>query len=350
MHTPVNGVETRKTQARAALSALGALSRALGLSIVLALPTALAAAPAAAEGRATDPAAKDIDGLWIPAFSIASGVTFQQQEASVESRDVTNDVQLRDPDDGRDWAVTPYLGIDLELSSPVVASIPGNPRFFVNAELLPSFGASLDIAREGDPKGFDPPDGNLAPPECPFGFGCFDQEAVAGVGSRTTAQVDTLSYAAHAGVSFPLELYGRQLHVKPSIGWYRYSVKVDGRVLSALKPSSVVPDVRYITLEDKDDITLDGIGPGLELELDVGRFGPLAPSLYIEGHAYRIFTDRKVKLSASSGLLSCPPPPDSTGFCGSLLPPAEYQAKWSFKADPWIYRGGVGMRFRWIGF
>ncbi len=364
MHTPVNGVATRKAPARTALSAwappywslLGRLAALVLLVSLLSTPATAEGPPAGpSEAPAGAPTEKQIEDQWLPAFAIASGITFQRQQASVQSRDVTNDTELRPYDDGRDWEISPYLGISLELASPVVRSIPGGPRFFVNAELLPTFGAALDLAKEGDPKGFLLPETEPVPPsmQCPFGINCFDQNSIAGVGSRTTAQVQPLVFASHAGVSIPFELYGRRLYVKPSFGWIRYTMKVDGRVLSALKPSLQpgdiqVPDIRFITLENEEKQSFDAIGPGLELELDVGRFGPLAPSLYIEGHGYRLLGDRTMKFSDSSGLLQCGP--GSSFACPVVLPPAEYDARWSFKADPWIYRGGIGMRFRWIGY
>ena len=29
--------------------------------------------------------------------------------------------------------------------------------------------------------------------------------------------------------------------------------------------------------------------------------------------------------------------------------PTDYSADWSFKVKPWLYRMGVGLRFRWTG-
>jgi hypothetical protein len=330
MHTPVNGVSANRLLSGAAGCAL----------LLLAL---------SASGQELGPE-ENLDDRWIPALAIASGIAFQQQEARVESFDVTNDEPLQPADNGRDWAVTPYVGVNLELLSPVVDSLPGKPRFFVNAEFLPSFGASLDIAKKGNPKGFEIPFGDFPQgPECPFGFGCYSEAQVGGTGSKTTVEVKVPTFAVHAGISFPVELFGRQLYVKPSFGWFRYRVHVDGRVLRAIKPEEIIPDVRFVELEDGGNTNLNAIGPGLELELDVGRRGPVAPSLYFEGHAYRLLGDRKTDLSDSDSQ-QCEPGPGTTAFCPALLPPATYEANWRFKAKPWIYRIGMGMRFRWIGF
>ena len=69
-----------------------------------------------------------------------------------------------------------------------------------------------------------------------------------------------------------------------------------------------------------------------------------------------------MKFSAS-GSESCPSPPlaitpddfasqavlDFICVAQYGVAPADYSADWSFKVNPWLYRMGVGLRFRWTG-
>lgn len=330
MHTLVNGMPARRTSGWAALCVL-----------VLVSAAASADTPEPGEGHGE---------LWVPSFAITSGVFFQQQSASVDSTDLTNDEPLLDPDNGRLWAVTAFLGLNLELLTPAL-DLPGKPRFFVNGEVLPSYGFSLDIAKDGNPTGIDRPLG-IEPNDpnvnnCPFEFGCYAEAEVNGTGSKTTAQILWPAFAAHVGVSVPVELFGRQLHVKPSFGWLTQRIEMDGRALRAIKPVRSLPDVREVTLQAGKTRSFHAVGPGVEIELDMGRKGPVWPSLYLEGHGYRVISDRTTRFRDEESLSGCL---DATFFCDQLLPPATYEANWKVEQKAWIYRAGVGFRFRWVGY
>jgi hypothetical protein len=176
----------------------------------------------------------------------------------------------------------------------------------------------------------------------------YTEEAIGGKGSRTTSQFDTLAWTADVGVAIPFKLAGRRILVKPSAGWTQFGMDVDGRVVAAIKddhipgtpnpPNFFGPNIREVFLKDKDSQRFDAIGPGLEIELDAGRHGPIAVAVYVSGHGYRILGDRDVKLS------------DEQFFDGSDGQPADtYRANWSFQTDKWIYRAGIGVRFHWLG-
>ncbi len=307
-----------------------------------------ASAQAVEPGGAVRAAGED---RWVPALGLTSGVTFQQQDASVSSRNVTTGAPLRPPDSDSEWAVSPYVGGGLQLMTPTLP-LPGRPRFFAGGEILPTFAASRDIAKEGDPSALKLPfidqdgDGQTDPEE-------FPESAIGGVGSRTTAEIKTLVWGASAGIAFPFEVRGRHLRVKPSVGWIRYKIDIDGQVVSTAKevpptpnpspdPMNPVPpfdpDIREINLSGSDSLTLDGIGPGLEVEMDAFRWGEFGVSLYLDSHAYRVLGKRSVGFSTAQSYPQL-----------GVLPPATYSANWSFEADPWMYRAGVGVRFHWVG-
>ena len=341
MHAQVNGVLARRALAIAALCALFS---------VLWAPLAGAQDLSEIEEK---PELR-LDDQWIPSFAIVSGVTWQEQKAEVESADLGSGTALRDPDTGKKDQVTPYVGINIELMTPAVE--PGEPRLFANFEFLPQFGVALDIASEGNPKEIIRPagilntgdcSGGLTSPlcVCPFGFGCYDEAEIQGLGSKTTAEVKIPTYAAAIGAAFPFELFGRRVNVKPSIGWFRYRVKVDGKVLDAIKPEPKLPDVREIRLRGGKTRDFDAIGPGIEIEMEVQRQGPIEPTLFFDAHAYRVIGDRRVDFSRTEAISGC----DEQSVFGCGIPDSTYTADWRWKADPWLYRFGIGLRFRWIG-
>ena len=96
--------------------------------------------------------------------------------------------------------------------------------------------------------------------------------------------------------------------------------------------------------------------------MEVTQAGPIQTSLFFDAHGYRVLGDRTVKLSASTSA-SCPHPaipsappgyagdPTFPAICALTygVNPSDYSAEWSFEVDPWLYRMGVGLRFRWTG-
>ena len=92
--------------------------------------------------------------------------------------------------------------------------------------------------------------------------------------------------------------------------------------------------------------------------MDAGRFGPIGASLFVGGAAYRLLGDRTIKFSATSGIVAAgnrseqlkPSGQPWPRLFGRRLPEDTYTADWSFEADPWLFRVGVGLRFSWLGF
>jgi hypothetical protein len=105
----------------------------------------------------------------------------------------------------------------------------------------------------------------------------------------------------------------------------------------------VTPAVYLPTIElaSEDTLTTYGIGPGLELEMDAARAGPFVLSVFLGGQAYRMLGDRDVNLM-DSAMVDVPDQNPNT--------PAtqEVSAKWDFHKHAWSYRGGLGLRFRWL--
>lgn len=278
-----------------------------------------------------------------------------------------------------DWAISPYVGADLQLMTPAIGPIPGRPRLFVRGEMQFLFPPARDIAKEGDPSSISLP-GEIT-----------EYQNVAaitlnGQGSRTTSEFQMLVWGAGAGIAFPFQFRGRWLWVKPSVGWTRFAIDVDGLVVAGLKddrlpdpgdprcdprfcpnPYPFIDDadlfganLREVTLSGDESRTFDGVGPGLEVEMDVGHYGPIGISLFAGGSAYRVFGDRSIHFSDSvefpdpvqptwDGPYWSPPPEGADNPEPLSLPADTYTARWSHEVDPWLFRAMVGVRFSWLG-
>jgi hypothetical protein len=298
----------------------------------------------------------------VPSLAPIFGTTIQRWEGGVESQICRGctfpspmSQALRPAASGDDRDVTPFIGGNLELMTPELP-IPTRPRLFVGGEIAATFGVDRTIAQEADPVGLSSP----FPPGTPNQP--FSEDTLLGQGSETIATLGSPFYSAYAGVAFPFQLYGRQLRIRPAFAWMHYTVDVEGTVLDAEcldqpppRPQGIPPNLcntvvsqgvvvegilREIQLEGSDTGSFDGIGPGLDIEMDTGVFGPLGTSIFLGGRAYRILGDRKIEVEGSQSF------PDQ----GPGLPMSETGARWSFEADPWMYRVFVGLRVQWLGF
>lgn len=318
-----------------------AVNRFVLFCAVLALPALLEVSPARAEGSGQQGADR-----FVPSLLVKSGVTGQVWDATLRSEvcrgcTLPNPAQqpLRSSESGDDFDVSPFVGGMLELTTPEL-SILGSPRFFVGGEFAGSFGVDRRVAREGDPSTISSP----LPEGSPTGY---DENAALGQGSETIARMGDYIYGAHAGVAIPFELMGRALRVRATVGWLRYEVDVDGIVTDAectprITTTECNPDAggftRSVTLTGSTTEEFDGIGPGLDIEMDTGRFGPVGSSILLGVQAYRMIGDTDVEFSSPVVSVS-----DSLGN-------DQNQAHFGFEADEWMYRLGVGIRFSWLGF
>lgn len=320
--------------------AVGAAAAAIHLAL-------LPAPSLGAEESARDAAERRGADRWIPSFALISGVTVQEWSGSNASSicrgctfpDPTEE-PLRDPQFGSDRDVTPYVGGSVELMTPELP-LPLSPRLFVGGEMAAAFGFERSVANEGDP--------NVPRSPLPEGSDFFfSEDRALGQGTDTVAEFESQLYGAHVGVAFPFELFGRQMRVKPSFAWLRYDIHLEGLVVDAEcleffqntrcnTTSQGIGFLRSIRLSAEDDKTLDGIGPGVDLEMDTGRFGPFGTSLFLGGRVYKLLGDRTVGFEAPVESFD-----DAVGV-------DEARAEFSFEVDEWMYRVGLGLRLHWVG-
>jgi hypothetical protein len=338
------------------------LFRIIGAIVVLGalFPIASLASEGGKSGELTRQAGED---RWVPSLAITSGASIQEHQGSADSyleEPGEPIVPLRPSVDGDDLAVSPFVGGVLELMTPALP-IPTRPRLFVSGEILPTFASDRDLALDGDPgciRG-DYPDAPCASEEDGSRNTSFPEVSAKGQGSRTSAEIDTLVYGASLGVAFPLQFGTRQLRIKPSVGWINYKVEAKGLVADALcdPPGRCTNFTAFIvqygylrerTLSGSGSQRFNAIGPGLDVELDTGRFGPIGSSLFIGARGYRILGDRTISFGAEQIFgpeMSDPDDPAQRIVFG----PERDTASFEVEVDPWIVRVHLGIRFQWLG-
>lgn len=308
-------------------------------------------------GDTPDPGeARNVKDRWIPSLAIMGGANFQKQDGSIESLLLEGDppadpVPLREPDSGDEVVVAPFVGAALEILTPELP-VPTSPRIFLSGEILPTFASTYNLTAEGQPGCIRGPEPGApcASEETGDRTGAFGETGANGQGSRTSAEIDTLVYGASLGVAFPVEAWSRQVRIKPAVAWLSYEVEASGVVVNAAcDPRSRCTDtmpfpgvtlpgfLREETLSASESQRFNSVGPGLDVEVDTGSFGPIGSSLFLGARAYRVLGDRTISFSDTETY------DDQIGTDAAV-------ARWEVEVAPWIYRAHVGLRLHWLGF
>lgn len=290
---------------------------------------------------------------WIPSLAVEGGISFQKWNAGVESL-ICPGCTFPDPaaeplqpsGAGDDRDSTALIGIQLELKSPQL-NLPGKPRFFVSGEIAPTFGNERDVVSIAMPGEIRSPS---ASPNAPF-----SAFIAAGQGAEVTMQRDELTFGASVGLAFPVEAFGRKLEIRPSFNWTRFDVELDGFVSDAecapvilgggtpgtqcnTPPNS--PNMGFLRatqIRTSTDETFDGIGPGLHIEMEAMRSGPIQTSVFAGTRIYRILGSKRLEIQDGPTTVS-----DQLGTDQNF-------ARFGFTVDEWVYRFGVGVRVQWVG-
>jgi hypothetical protein len=230
-----------------------------------------------------------------------------------------------------DTSVAALVGASLELMTPALIDALLRPRLFAHADFAGAFSFERNLAGEGSPGTFGFPEGfeGSQPPEQDD----VEELAITGQGSRARMQVRPYVYSGGAGIAFTLDILGHRVRLKPSFEYVHYEMDLIGVVQRAIKlkdpsGSGDLSGFRQISLTHEEKQSYDGIGPGLELEVDTVRLGPIVPSVFIYGRGYHLFGDLETSFT------------DTNQFGES--------ATWTIEPDSWAWRGGVGLRLRWL--
>jgi len=284
----------------------------------------------------------DVDG-WTPGVALWGGMLFSEIDSSLATSDVlgpgvdvgTPSQPIQPSESGRDLQPVPFVGTSLELMSPPVDEAMGaRPRFFVHADFNLNFAQEDDIARSANAG----PD--LTIPPSLEGTIRISADVLLGQGTRTSVEIEPLSYGAGLGAAFEVQLFDQIIRIKPSIEYFSYEVQASGIVSRAVALVDVTPepndlsDFRHILLESRRSKRFHGLGPGIEIETDAARVGSLVTSVFLSARAYSMFGNLEIR--------------DNVFNTSDPDPLAQQEnARFETEIDRWLYRGSVGVRLRW---
>lgn len=296
-------------------------------AITVALVALLLSTPLArAAGAQSAPDARPAHASrWLPTLTLGIGAIGDPENATAISDGNTSDPTF-DPGavsiSGSDLNVAPQFIVLVGVESPEIVR---NLRVFASGGILPTLGFEIDVAKEGDPRGFEYPDERAENKPYPEG-------SIDGTGIRSSAQLDPLAWAANIGVSYGFDVGDYRLDVRPSVGYFRYAVRAEGVRLVAVKPDIVDPFVREVSLDDARTQAFNALGPAIEIGVNLGKKGRFQPTVFIDGSFYRVLGDRVIEMTDAT----------SDAFGTEL-------GYWTVMENPWIYRLGAGLRIAWIG-
>jgi len=238
------------------------------------------------------------------------------------------------PNVGSDTNVATMVGATLEIMTPRLIHGFLDPRLFAHGDGALTFGFERNLAGTGNP-------GEFSEPVHDQSQNTYEELSIPGQGSRARWQLGKYLYSAGGGVALTFTVFQRTFRIKPSFEWVQVEqdfIGVTRRAIKLVEPTgnSFFPATgpfnrlgafREISLNRVVTKTFDGIGPGLEFEVDASRLGPIQTSVYASGRAYRLMGDLDQTLTA-------------TNQYGET-------ATWTFKPERWMFRAGVGVRFRW---
>jgi hypothetical protein len=282
----------------------------------------MAAASAAPAKSQSDPGGRPAyASRWLPTLTVGIGGLGDPENATGSSSGDSVDSQAV-AISGSELNIAPQFIVLAGIESPEILS---GIRIYTSGGVLPTLGFDIDVAKQGDPRGFVYP--KQAEDNAPY-----PGSAIDGTGIRSSAQIGRIAWAANLGVSLGVDVGEHRLDVRPSVGYFRYSVNAQGVRLAAIKPDLVDPFVRQISLENSRTEAFSSIGPCLELGFDLGPKGRFKPTLFLDASFYHVLGDRVIEMSDS----------------GSDLYGTE-EAYWTVMVNPWIYRLGAGLRVAWTG-
>ena len=319
------------------LARMMAVVKTPGRIVLLALLLAISIGPD--QSWAADEA-RDEKNRWIPAIGISSGLFVQRYQAVINTSDIAyRDVPIQPgaPIVGRERTLTPFIAVNLELTTPSLIDSLAAPSLFAHVDFAYTFGFDQSVALAGAP-------GPLEPPPIEFPEEIFWK----GQGAYADYKASDFQFSGGVGLVFHFDIFDRRVRLKPSLEYMRNTAKFKGSVSRVLSIESAPPEpscpstpgsskfYRCIELSGEKTHVFHSLGPGLEVEVDAGRTGPLVLALYGGAQAYAILghnAGQRVEFSDSKQYEETP----------------EWEtAEWSYLANRWFFRGSVGLRFRWV--
>lgn len=318
--------------------------------------------------RARDDSTIEIQ-RWIPAAAFSFDVLGQRSRGAIESPNFTGPpistggcegrqgpngecaqpipsaLVLTPNVNGSDTTTAALVGLSLELMTPGLAGALGRPRLFAHADGSLAFLFERKLAGTGKPGAM-----GLPPPPQVTGIRTnLSEETISGQGNRTFSELQTGIFTAGAGVAFTVTPFRRTLRIKPSFEYLRQEIEFTGlanRAIQIRGDNFVRPDgledFRLLSFSAQETQIQHGIGGGLELEVDTQPLGPFLLSVFANAHAYHILGDLDVTLCSDQNQIG---PSFSPDACETGV---GERVTWRFEPEDFAWRGGVGLRFRFV--
>ena len=295
----------------------------------------------AGQGFAEDATAEAIQAEpspWTVGIGIPIGLEIHDVRASSSTGfvgspsrvwDDLGQLQLLRPASSGDVRVTGVtFGGELEIVSPRISDTLGQPRIFARSALEMNLAADTKPTAEGGIGPIRLPlDASGNPPSS------FPERSILGQGSEGLYKVDRLQIRVGAGVAFSLVFMDRPLRIKPSVEYLRRESVMRGSLNRAIALPGTPPLLTSIDQTRIEEVRTSAkrifhaIGPGLELEMDTGRIGPLVVSVFAGFRAFHFLGTRKEEMKGQTS--------------------AGEDVTFNFELDAWLYRADTGLRFRW---
>ena len=310
-------------------------------------------------------AAPPADSRWSLGLGLSMGLTLQDTRGTTSTGNIrgpgrdTADIlppfwalelcsppepirSIRCPSNGDALLTAPDVGGEIEVMSPQLLGGWGKPRAFLRVGAGYAFSVKERPSGEG---GLE--DLVLPPSPAQGGFREYNEISVNGQGSEAYVEYGGLMLTAALGFAFEVDTPWRKIRVRPSFEYLRQKFKGSGKVHRAVKmnsgeliqfpcpgglgvcndPIAGDPNPRFLELSASDDLMLNGIGPGLEIDTDAGRFRSVMMSVFAGASAYYFLGDLDFSKTGTNEYLET--------------------ADFSWEADRWAYRIRAGVRFRW---
>jgi hypothetical protein len=280
---------------------------------------------------------------WTPSLSVGFGITSQSLSgtSSTTLQAANGNPVVLGAGDSNDLRAQYFSGT-AELYAPPLTDGGWAPRLFVHAggqiplsdefvaqNYLGTFGTGDDLA--GNCKGgVEPITGGtqtLQPRACV-------------VRGKNTVSLNG-NWFAGIGVDLTLPISRRQFHLRPSIDYFGQSWEAEGLVartsavsvrpdppLPALPPAERVQNRIEAIKATSDTNIMHGVGPRLQLVLQLAEVGEFGVDLFLETQFYWILSDNDVQFSGSN---------------------AAGSASFESEVDSFVGQGGGGIRVVWKG-
>lgn len=289
---------------------------------------------------------------WVPAVAFEVDVFAHTGKGNLDGTQVTGprknvspqeatqfgdfrDSRLTDPKASRGEIISALIGGNFEVMSPRLVEGFGHPRIFLDVSVFATQTSEVRLARDANP-------GEMSLPPTSEGRR-IGEGAIVGRGSQVSIQHKDPQVHSGIGVAFTHHFETATVRIKPSFTYSRIPVSVTTATRRAFvqqrPPSDPSPyeiddpnDYRLLILDDSRDEVYHGAGGAVEIEYETGeRIGPFDITIYLKGAFTRLWGDLTTEITGTN--------PDYPGE----------QIFYKYSQDRWVYRGGTGIRFRFVG-